>query len=114
MWNLSSFRLETVFVSMQDRCMVCATHSIGLNRFGCTQWNSEVARLKWKLVVVRLEIVRILMQDRCMVCAERTIGSKIILDAPDRLLGDMGHVESLFFPFGDSVSVGAWFALDVP
>ena len=26
----------------------------------------------------------------------------------------MGHVESHFIPFGDSVSVGAWFALDVP
>ena len=53
------------------------------------------------------DIVLILTQDRCPVCVERTIGSKIILDAPDRLLGDMGHVESLFFPFGDSVSVGA-------
>ena len=64
-------------------------------------------RLRWKLVSVCLEIVLILTQDRCMVCVERTIGSKIILDAPDRLLGNMGHVESLFFPFGDSVSVGA-------
>ena len=52
-------------------------------------------------------IVLIVTQDRCTVCVERTIGSKIILDAPDRLLGDVGHVESLFFPFGDSVSVGA-------
>ena len=23
MWNLTSFRLETVLVSVQDRCMVC-------------------------------------------------------------------------------------------
>ena len=53
------------------------------------------------------DIVLILTQDRCTVCVERTIGSKNILDAPDRLLGDVGHVESLFFPFGDSVSVGA-------
>ena len=53
------------------------------------------------------DIVLTLTQDRCTVCVERTIGSKIILDAPDRLLGDVGHVESLFFPFGDSVSVGA-------
>ena len=30
------------------------------------------------------------------------------------LLGDMGHVESHFFPFGDSVSVGAYFAPNVP
>jgi len=53
------------------------------------------------------DIVLIVTQDRCTVCVERIIGSEIILDAPDRLLGDVGHVESLFFPFGDSVSVGA-------
>ena len=53
------------------------------------------------------DIVLIVTQDRCSVCVECIIGSEIILDAPDRLLGDVGHVESLFFPFGDSVSVGA-------
>ena len=46
----------------------------------------------------------ILTQDGCMVCAERTIGSKVILDATDELLGDLGHVESCFSPFGDGVS----------
>jgi hypothetical protein len=49
----------------------------------------------------------ILTQDRCTVGVERTVGSKIILDAPMKLLGDVGHVESLFFSFEDSVSVGA-------
>ena len=34
------------------------------------------------------------MQDRCTVCVKCTIGSEIILDAPDELLGDVGHVES--------------------
>jgi hypothetical protein len=29
MWNLSSFRLEIVLVSVQDRCMVCARPTIG-------------------------------------------------------------------------------------
>jgi hypothetical protein len=29
MWNLISVCLETVFVSVQDRCMVCAKHTIG-------------------------------------------------------------------------------------
>ena len=48
-----------------------------------------------------------LTQDRCMICVERIIGSKIILDAPIQLLGDVGYVESSFFLFGDSVSVGA-------
>jgi hypothetical protein len=30
MWNLVSFHLETVLVSVQDRCTVCAKHIIGL------------------------------------------------------------------------------------
>ena len=61
--------------------------------------------LKWKLLSVRLEIVLILMQERCTVWVKRNIGPEIILHALD--LGDVGHVESRFFPFGDSVSVGA-------
>jgi hypothetical protein len=28
-WNLVSIRLKIVFVSVQDRCMVCAKHTIG-------------------------------------------------------------------------------------
>ena len=46
------------------------------------------------LISVCLEIVQILTYDRCMVCAERTIGSKIVLNAPDGILRDVGHVES--------------------
>ena len=53
------------------------------------------------------DIVLILMQDRCTVCVERTIGSEIIWMHPMELLGNVGHVESRFFSFGDSVSVGA-------
>jgi hypothetical protein len=29
MWNLVSVSLETVLVLVQDRCMVCATRTIG-------------------------------------------------------------------------------------
>ena len=61
----------------------------------------------WNLISIHLEIVLVLVQDRCTVCTERTIGSEIILDAPDELLGDVGHVESHFGLFGDSVRVGA-------
>ena len=43
------------------------------------------------------DIELILTQDRSLVCVERTIGSKIVLDAPDGILGDVGHVESRFF-----------------
>ena len=46
------------------------------------------------------------VQDGCMVCARCTIGLQIVLDAPDGTPGDVGHVESRFFPFGDSVGVG--------
>ena len=54
-------------------------------------------RLKWKLVSNLSDIVLILKQDRCTVCVEHTIGSEIMLDAPDGILGDVGHVESRFF-----------------
>ena len=30
LWNLASFHLETVLVSVQDRCMVWARQTIGL------------------------------------------------------------------------------------
>ena len=43
------------------------------------------------------DIELILTQVRCTVCVERTIGSEIMLDAPDGILGDVGHVESRFF-----------------
>ena len=36
MWNLTSFRLETGLVSVQDRCMDCARRTIGSKMF-CTQ-----------------------------------------------------------------------------
>jgi hypothetical protein len=59
------------------------------------------------LVSVCLEIGLILTQDRCTVCAKRTICSEIVLDAPGGSPRDIGHVESHFNPFGDSVSFSA-------
>ena len=66
-----------------------------------------MTRLKWKLDSVHLDRVLILTKDRCTVCVECTIGLEIILDAPDDLLGDVGHVESRFGPFGYIVSISA-------
>ena len=66
----------------------------------------DEARVEY-LVSVNLDIVLILMQDRCMVFAECTTGSELVLESPDGLLGDVGHVEPRFSPFRDSVSVGA-------
>jgi hypothetical protein len=61
----------------------------------------------WNLISVRLDMVLVSVQDRCTVCTERTMSSKIVLDKPEEHLGDMGHVESHFDPFGDCVSIGA-------
>ena len=33
MWNLTSFRLEIVLVSVQDRCMVCTRRTIPQKSF---------------------------------------------------------------------------------
>jgi hypothetical protein len=90
-------------VSVQDRCTVCAKHTIGLEiLFRCTRWYSYMMRLKWRLVLVHLETMLVSVQDSCMVCAERTTGSEIILTHLMKLLGVMGHVEPHFDPFGDS------------
>ena len=56
-------------------------------------------------------------QDSCTVCVECAIGSEIIWTHPMELLGDMGHVESHFFPFGECkcrCKIGAHFAPNVP
>ena len=73
-----------------------------------------MTRLKRKLVSVLSDIVLILTQDRSTVCVERTPGPESFWTHPMELLGDVRHVESHFVIIGDSVSVGAWFAIDVP
>jgi hypothetical protein len=47
--------------------------------------------------------------DARWVCgfAKRTIGSEIVLNTPDGSPRRVGHLESRFAPFGDSVSFGA-------
>ena len=59
---------------------------------------------KWKLDSVYLEIVLNLTLDRCTVVpwAPKSFWTHAL-----ELLDDVGHVESCFDPFGDSVSVGA-------
>ena len=68
MWNLVSVHLETVLVSMQDKCSILRQMYHRLrNRFRRTRWYTLVTMLKWKLDLVHLDIVLILTQDRCMV-----------------------------------------------
>jgi hypothetical protein len=83
LWNLSSFRLEIVLVSVQDRCMVCARRTVGLEIVldapdGTTRYEAQV-----EAHFILSEIVLILTQHRCTVCDDHNIGSKIILGGPD-------------------------------
>jgi hypothetical protein len=55
------------------------------------------------LVLVYSEILLILTQDSYMVCTERTLGLKSFWTHPIEHQGDLGHVESHFDPFGDSI-----------
>ena len=61
----------------------------------------------WNLVSIHLETVLVSLQDRCKVCAKHTMALKSFWTHSMEILGDLGHVESCFGPFGDSVSVGA-------
>jgi hypothetical protein len=66
-----------------------------------------VTRLNWKFIPIHLDIVLILTQDMYTVCAKHTIDLKIIWTHLMELLGDLGHVESCYGPFGDIVCVSA-------
>ena len=82
MSNHISVCLEMVLVSVQDRCMVCAKHTIGPE----TILDAPMVLLGDEAQVqAHFGLFRdsTLTQDRCTVCAERTIGWEIILDAPD-------------------------------
>jgi hypothetical protein len=60
------------------------------------------------LVSVRLEIVQILTQDRVHgFTLNIPQAQKSFWTLPIEHLGDVGHVESRFGPFRDSVSIGA-------
>jgi hypothetical protein len=106
MWNLTSFCVETVLVSVQDRWTVCTNGAIGSEIVldatdGTHRWRGSSESM------VHLEIVQILTQDSRMICVECSLGSEIILDAPDWTPMWLGSMETLFYLFGDSVRVGA-------
>ena len=85
-WNLASFRLETVLVSVQDRCMVCDRrtdediNTDDASALTPVPFAGPLTRARARKINHQ---VLILMEDWCTVCVERTIGSEIILDAPD-------------------------------
>ena len=83
MWNIASLRLQTVLVSVQDRCMVCARRTIAYKSF----WTQSMVPLGDEAQVEARfglsDMVLILKQDSCRVCVTHSIGSEIVLDAPN-------------------------------
>jgi hypothetical protein len=81
MSNLISVHLETVLVSVQERCTVGAKRTIGQE----SVWTNLMVLLAIEAEVdARFGLFgdnANLTQDRCTVCAECTISSEIILDA---------------------------------
>ena len=76
MSNHVLIHLETVLVSLQDRCKVCAKHTMAQKSF----WTHQIVLLGDEAQVeARFGLFRdstSLIQDRCMVCVERIIGSE--------------------------------------
>ena len=85
-WVMSNHvlvRLEMVLVSVQDRCTVCAKHTIGSEIILDTPEVLLGDEAQVEAYFGLFGDSANLHADRCMVCAERTIGLEIILDAPD-------------------------------
>ena len=64
-------------------------------------------RLKWKIVSVLSDIVLVLHKIDARFASNVPLAQKSFWMHLMKLLCDMGHVESHFFPFGVGVSVGA-------
>jgi hypothetical protein len=64
MWNLVSVSLETMLVSVQDRFMVCAVHTTGLEIIlDAHDGKCYVTWAMWNLISIYLQIVLIWMHD---------------------------------------------------
>ena len=85
---LVSVHWNILLIFTQDRCIVCAERTTGL------EIGLDTPDGTWNLASFRLETVLVSVQHWCMVCARRTIGSEIMLDAPDRTLGDESQVKA--------------------
>ena len=58
------------------------------------------------LLSLHLETVLISVEGLEIVCSEQAVGSRIYLSHLLEHLGDVGHVQSCFVPFEDSVNLG--------
>ena len=100
MWNLTSFHLETVLVSVQDRCLACARCTIGLQ--------IVLDRLHGSCGISLLSVWR-----QCWCRCK--IGAWFALDVDLKSfsthlivpVGDEAQVEARFGPFEDSANLNA-------
>ena len=110
-WNLILVHLDIVLVLVQDWCTVCAKRTIGSEIILDTPDGTPTGRGSSVCFLVLLMIVLILMQDRALFASNIPLAQKSFWTHPMELLGDVGHLDSRFFPFGDSVSFGARWVL---
>jgi formylmethanofuran dehydrogenase subunit E len=68
-------RLQIVLILTQDRCMVCAERTIGLEIILDAPMELLVDVAHGNFILVRSEMVLVSEQDRCTVCTKCTIGS---------------------------------------
>ena len=82
-WKLVSVCLEIVLILTQDRCTVCAEHTIGSEIVldAPNETLGDVGHVE--SYSLYLEMVFVFVQEWCMVCTKPTIGSDILLDATD-------------------------------
>ena len=72
-----------VLILTQDRCMVCAEHTIGSEIILEAPDGTPRRRGSYRISFWSVWRLLVLVQDRCTVGAEQTIGLEIVLVAPD-------------------------------
>ena len=72
-----------VLILTQDRCMVCAEHTIGSEIILEAPDGTPSGRGSYRISFRNIWRLLASVQDRCTVGAEQTIGLEIVLVAPD-------------------------------
>jgi hypothetical protein len=75
--------LEIVLILMQDWCMVCTEHTIGIEIILDALMGLLVDEAQVQARFGLFGDSATLVQNWCTVCVERTVGSEIVLEASD-------------------------------
>jgi hypothetical protein len=81
--KLVSVHFEIVLILIQDRCTVCAEHTVSSESFWTHSMEllGDVGHVESRLGL--FEIVLVSVQDKSIVCTRCTTASETVLDAPD-------------------------------